>query len=166
MRTVGLLLLRWVAEAEARLPGMKCRRLLYYPETPALVVHLTGKRDRFLMLPNGTTAPFPCIFANKEQLEILRGARQTTEKFNFLRSRSLLRIAGYPGDRRVVLFFSPRPGKPGDGNVALIIHMMGARPLCLLVADTEKILTSDRQSSRFPVGGMYSPLRHRRWPIC
>ncbi len=157
MNVAGLLLLRWVVEAEARLPGMKCRRLLYYPETPALVIHLTGKRDRFLMLPNGTTAPFPCIFANKEQLEILRGARQTTEKFNFLRSRSLLRIAGYPGDRRVALFFGPRPGKSGDGNVALIIHMMGARPLCLLVDDAGKILTSDRQSSRFPVGGMYSP---------
>lgn len=157
MKTAGLSLLRWVVEATARLPGMHCRRMLFYADTPALVMHLTGRRDRYLMLPNGTTAPFPCFFEKKQQLEILRGERQTTEKFNFLRSRALRQITGYPGDRRITLRFGPRPAKPKDTDVFLAIHVMGARPLSLLVDDTGKILAADRQSNRYPVGRTYVP---------
>jgi predicted ribosome quality control (RQC) complex YloA/Tae2 family protein len=157
MKIAGLILLRWVAEAGASLVGIKCRRILFFPETPALVLHLAGRDDRFLLLPNGRQVQAPCIFDTKAQLSIFPGEPQPTEKFNLLRSRQLVDISGKAGDRRIWLHFGPRPDKHDDSPITLIMHLMGARSLCLLADEAGKILATDRPSVKYPAGQEYVP---------
>jgi len=156
MTIAGLSLLRWTAEAKARLSGINCRRVLFFPQVPAIVLHLTGVHDRFLLLPNGAQIPAPCYFDDKQQLGILPGETVVTEKFNLLRSRRVVDISGMVGDRRVTLHFSPRPAND-DPPVLMHIHLLGARTICILVDPVGRILATDRPAEKFPLGERYTP---------
>jgi len=155
-KIAGLSLLRWVTEADAALSGMNCRRVLAYHPSSVLVLHFAGRRDHFLVLPSRQTTAFPCFFQDKGSLAAL-GKRQATEKFNRLPGRRLLQIAGYTGDRRLTLRFAPRPDKPQDEELAMVVHLMGPMPLYLLLDTQGKILETDRPSDRHPVGDLYRP---------
>jgi|GEM_PF-1448102 len=157
MKIAGLSLLRWAAEANAQLRGINCRRVLAYDETSTLVLHLVGRRDRFLLLPNGPTAAYPCFFQDKKQLAAL-GERQPTEKFNRLSSRRLSAISGHPGDRRITFHFTPRPDKPPDDELTLVVHLMGPKPLCLLLDAQGRISETNRPTERYPKGETYNPI--------
>ncbi len=156
MKIAGLTLLRWVAAADTILTGMRLRRVLQLPEIDAYALHLTGRCDRFLLLP-GKSIAAPCYFEDKKQLQETLPEYQPTEKFNRLRGRRLLGTQSFPGDRRLGLHFGPRPDKEGDTPVSLVLHLMGAAPLCLLVDADGKVVEADRRSTKYPSSQEYTP---------
>lgn len=155
-KIAGLSLLRWVIEADSELSGMNCRRILSYPMSSVLVLHFVGRRDRYLLLPTGPSSAFPCFLQDKSELATL-GERQATEKFNRLPGRRLKQIVSHAGDRRFTLRFAPRPDKPQDEELAMVVQLMGPMPLCLLLNSQGKILETDRPLDRHPAGEVYRP---------
>jgi len=156
MRPAGLSILRWVAESAASLCGMNCRRILTFPNISAQVVHLTGRMDRYLVVPGSSAMPFPCFIEDKKELIEFFGEWQATEKFNRLPRRRLRGISGIPGDRKAVFDFGARADKGADDELRLVLHLMG-EPLSLLVDPQGMIQETGRPTKRFPVGAEYAP---------
>ena len=157
MKIAGLTLLRWTREANAELCGMTCKRILQPAQALGLIMHLGGRRERFLFFPGGHDVPPPCWFDELGDVDALLGGHHPTERFNRLPRRRLLDVTGCPGDRRVTFRFAARADKEGDDEISLVLHLIGPAPLSLLIDSTGTIRETSRPAERYPVGAQYAP---------
>ncbi len=157
MKVAGLFLYTWAGEAQATMAGMRIRRFLFYPDIPVLVMHLTGRRDRYLLLPNATGVAAPYWIEHKSDLTILPGEYIPTEKFNRLRNKYLTGMTAASDDRRLEMHIAERREEGLQGVMRLILHLMGPRPLTVLTDRAGQILETDRSTRNFRRGNQYIP---------